>query len=171
MPDFNRDISQLDLVWLPRAKQHAESVGLSERSVINAARYPTHVTVDPSSRVIADRWYAERRRKGDITVIVAFPSGLPPVVWGVYYNLPLNPPTRMRKAAGQSGGGKFATSNREFRKRILEAGLVIRAGGRHDRVETPEGRLITTLPTSPSDHRWIMNATTDIARKGFDLTR
>jgi hypothetical protein len=30
---------------------------------------------------------------------------------------------------------------------------------------------LTTLPTSPSDHRWIMNATTDLARKGFDLTR
>lgn len=171
MHAFNRDISQSDLVWLPRAAEHAESYGLSRYTAERAARYPDHTVVDPSSVIIDDRWYAERRRKGDVTVVVAFPPGLEPVIWGVYYNLPLPPPRRDRVAAGQSGGGKYATTNREFRKRILESGLVIKAGGKHDRVETPEGRLITTLPTSPSDHRWILNATRDFARKGYDLTR
>lgn len=168
---FNRDISQLDLVWLPRATQHADSVGLSRYTAERAARYPDHTVVDPSSKILDDRWYAERRRKGDVTVIVAFPPGAEPIIWGVYYNLPLEPPKRLRKSAGQSGGGKFATTNREFRRRIMEAGLVIKTGGRHDRVETTDGRLITTLPSSPSDHRWILNATRDFARKGFDLTR
>jgi hypothetical protein len=172
MPEtFNRDISQLDLVWLPRAAQHAESLGLSPRSAERAAKYPDHVAVDPSSKILDDRWYAERRRKGDITVVVAFPPGAPPMIWGVYYNLPLEPPKRLRKSAGQSGGGKYATTNREFRRRIMESGLVIKSGGKHDRVETPEGRLISVLPVTPSDHRWIVNATRELARQGFDLTR
>ncbi len=95
------------------------------------------------------------------------------MVWGVYYNLPLQPPTRLRKAAGQGPRpGKVPTTSREFRRRILEAGLVIEMGGSgHYKVMTPEGQYLYAFPASPSDHRWLMNATRDMARKGYDLTR
>ena len=171
MQPFNRDISQLQLRWLDRAHEHAESVGLDTASVLTAAKYPDHTAIDPSTGLIENRWYAERRRKGDVTVVVAFPPGETPIIWGVYYNLPL-PALRQRRPAGAGAAPSYPTTLRELRRRIIEAGYVIRAGGKHDRVETPDGRLVYTLASTPGTNpRTMLNTVKELARKGIDVSR
>ena len=170
MNTFNRDLSQVRLRWLDRALEHVQSAGIESQSALHAARYPDHTTVEPSLPGDGSRWYAERRRKGDVTVIVGFPPGETPIIWGVYYNLPM---PRVRRAAGNGAGGRtsYPTTSRELRRRIIEAGYVIKSGGKHDRIETPDGRLVTTLAGTPSDFRGMMNAVKELHRKGIDVSR
>lgn len=170
MNPFNRDLSQVRLRWLDRALEHMQGAGIEAQSVIHAAKYPDHTTIEPTIPGDSARWYAERRRKGDVTVIVGFPPGETPVIWGVYYNLPML--HQGKRPAGSTGGQRtYPTTSRELRRRIIEAGYVIRSGGKHDRVETPEGRLVTTLAGTPSDFRGMMNMVKELARKGIDVSR
>lgn len=171
-PDFNRDLRPLAndaFQWLPRAEAHLEADGIDRDTVLGAVKYPDHVVIDPSSKIIEGRYYAERRRRGDLTVVIAFPPGQAPIIWGVYRNLPM--PERRLRGPGGTGATRFPTTMRELRKRIVEEGLVIRRGGRHDRVETKDGTFVLTLPSTPSDHRTIPNVIRDAARRGYDLTR
>lgn len=172
MHTFNDDLSQVELRWLDRASDSLSYSGTPAAAVIHAARYPDHVTVDPSSALLAreGRWYAERRRKGDLTVVVGFPPGETPCIWGVYHNLPM-PLQRLPKASTSGGGTKVPTTMRELRRRIVDAGLVIKTGGRHDRVETPAGQFVYSLSITPSDNRGIQNAVRGLARKGYDVSR
>lgn len=169
MNTFNRDLSQTRLRWLDRALESVQSSGSDARTALTAAQYPDHVTIEPPLPGDETRWYAERRRKGDVTVIVGFPPGETPIIWGVYYNLPL--PHRNRRAVGTGTGRNYPTTIRELRRRVIEAGYLIRPGGKHDRVETPDGRLVYTLPTTPSDHRAMLNTVKELARKGIDVSR
>lgn len=169
------DLSKIpSFQWLPRARDFCDIQGIDPTHVEAAARQPTHVTVDPSVKLAKalgqERWPAERRRRGDITVVVAYPPGDYPVIWGVFYQLPL-PPLRDKRSQGAGGGTVIPTTMRELRRRIIAAGLVIKSGGRHDRVETPDGRFIYSLSISPSDHRYFKNVVSELARKGFDVTR
>lgn len=164
------NLTKVDLHWLPRAEYHCQSLGISKFTAETAARYPDHISLDPSMRLIEGRAFTERRRKGDVTVVIGYPNNHPEI-WGVYYNLPLEPRRRERSPGGATGS-KAPTSMREVRKRVLEAGLVIKTGGRnHDRIETPEGRFVAPLPVSPSDHRWMKNLVSQLARKGYDISR
>lgn len=169
MNTFNPDLSQVELRWLDRALESIQSYGRDARSAVHAAKYPDHVQIEPPLPGDGSRWYAERRRKGDITVIVGFPPGETPIIWGVYYNLPL--PHRNVRAVGSGTGRNYPTTIRELRRRVIEAGYIIRAGGKHDRVETPDGRLVYTLPTTPGDHRSMINTVKELARKGIDVSR
>lgn len=165
------DLRGVALRWLPRAEQHAEENKIDPRVVEGAVRYPTSWGVDPSCALIeGDRWYAERRRRGDVTVVVAFPPGEEPVIWGVYHNLPMRHSRARQRAPGSGGGTTMPTSMRELRRRLIDAGLVITSGGKHDRVSTPEGAFIAALPSTPSDVRTIPNLVRDIARKGIDVS-
>lgn len=169
MPQFAQDLTQASLRWLPRAEDHARENRIDPALVEGAAKHPTSVTVDPSVGLLETRWYAERRRRGDITVVVGFPPGESPVIWGVYYNLPM-PHQHARSRPSGNGGTTMPTSMRELRRRLVDAGLIIRSGGRHDRVETPDGSFIAALPSTPSDYRTIPNVVRAIARKGIDVS-
>lgn len=161
-----RDLSTGVIEWHQPARDTAEQFGLDEETVLAAVRSPAHVEVDPSTAY--RDYYVERRRRGDVTAIVAFPDDTrPPIIWGVYLNLPINQ-GKLRKA-GSGSGNTAPTTMRELRRRIVMAGLKIVPGGHHDRVETADGRLVASLPRTPSDHRSIPNALTTLGRKGYDL--
>lgn len=57
------------------------------------------------------------------------------------------------------------TSVAELRTALTKAGLVVKPGGTHQRVETDTGTYIGTLPYTPSDHRNLLNTRSDLARR------
>jgi hypothetical protein len=105
-----------------------------------------------------------------VTVVVALPPDRDPVIWGVYLHLPLE---QKHAGAGPGGGGNVRSvpkTMRELRKRIAATpGLSIKPGGHHDKVVDLNDRVLTTLPSTPSDYRAVANAAATIARKGYDL--
>lgn len=160
-----RDLRTVPLTWLPRAEGFVELNHMDRNLVLAAAKFPQQVVPDPLNN--PERWYAERRRRGDITAIVAYPPGQRPVIWGAYQHLPDDLP---RHSNGGTGGGSTTpTTMRALRRRIVEQGLVIRPGGHHDRVETPDGHLVSALPRTPSDHRTIPNVCAQLRRKGYPV--
>lgn len=57
------------------------------------------------------------------------------------------------------------TSVADLRSALTRAGLVVKPGGAHLRVETRGGAYIGTLPHTPSDHRNLLNTRSDLARR------
>lgn len=161
-----RDLSTTGLTWLPAAREAAQRYGIDELTVLGAVRFPGSVTLDPSS---AHReWTVERRRRGDVIVVVAFPDDRDPIIWGVYMELPME--SSGHKAAGGSTGTALPKTLRELRHRIVAAGLVIEAGRTHDRVVTREGRFLVSLAGTPSDKYTIPNTARQLMRLGFDVS-
>lgn len=154
------------LAWHQPALESANLFGLDERDVEAIVRHPSLVVMDPSNAV--RDWRTERRTRGDITVVVTYPDGSDPIIWGVY--LSLGPTTKTRTSAAGGGGGGYAPKTlAALRKRIIAAGLRIVAGGRHDLVTTKEGVYVASLPRTPSDHRSVPNAWIQIRKKGYDV--
>ncbi len=125
--------------------------------------------MDPST---ATRdWTVLRYTRGDVSVVVGFPEDMPPRIWGVYLRLPLDGTGQKMgtQGAGSTSGSEVPKTMRALRRRIVEAGLKIRSGGAHDRVETEDGKFIAALPITPSDHRTIPNIWTTIRRKGYNV--
>ena len=58
-----------------------------------------------------------------------------------------------------------ATSVKALCKALARAGLRVRPGGAHLRVETAAGVLIGTVPNSPSDRHSLLNTRSDLARR------
>lgn len=57
------------------------------------------------------------------------------------------------------------TSVKALRDALTEAGLHVRPGGAHLRVETPDGVLIGGIPNTPSDARALRNCRSWLARR------
>jgi hypothetical protein len=152
--------------WNEPAADYAESLGLTRHDVEMVACRPRLRAPDPSTPF--REWKTERRSVGDLTVIVTLPPGRPPLIWGVYLNLPLDKKSQPR-GAGQQCGSQAPASLQALRKRIIAGGLRIVAGGRHDRVETREGTFVAALPKTPSDHRTVPNVWQTIQRKGYAI--
>lgn len=57
------------------------------------------------------------------------------------------------------------TSVADLRAALTEAGLVVRPGGSHQRVETADGVRVGTLSCTPSDCRNLRNTRSDLARR------
>ena len=57
------------------------------------------------------------------------------------------------------------TSVKALRDALTEAGLHVRLGGAHLRVETADGVFVGTMPHTPSDHRNLLNTRSDLARR------
>lgn len=160
------DLSTCALRWLPRAIEAAEQLGISTADAEAIARNPRVVTPDPGNPY--REWQAERRRAGDVTVVVALPPDRDPVIWGVYLHLPLDPVRQ--HGAGGGNVRQIPKTMRELRKRIAEnPRLKIKPGGHHDKVVDLDNRVLTTLPSTPSDYRAVANAAASIARKGYEL--
>lgn len=161
-----RDLSTTRLTWLPAAREAAQRYGIDELTVLGAVRFPGTVTLDPSS---AHReWTVERRRRGDVIVVVALPDDRPPIIWGVYMELPMD--AAGRKSAGGGSGSSLPKTLRELRHRIVAAGLVIEAGRTHDRVVTRDGRFLVSLACTPSDRHTVPNTARQLMRLGFDVS-
>lgn len=161
------DLRHAHLRWHPPALGAARDLGLTQEEVEVIARSPQHITIDPSSSY--REWYTERRRTGDVTVVVTFPPDRAPRIWGVYIHLPLPSGQKHRTAGGGNVLSRPKTM-RELRKRIAaHPGLKITPGGHHDRVIDLEGKTVTTLPSTPSDHHSVANTAAAIARKGYEL--
>lgn len=158
------------LDWNPAAQRCAEDFGLAREDVEAIVARPTLTALDPSSTV--RDWRTERRTSGDITVVVTYPPGRAPLIWGVYLNLPLDPVRGSAAAGGSSGtgpGSQIPRTLQALRKRIVAGGLRIIAGGHHDRVETPDGQFVASLPRTPSDQRTVPNVWATIRRKGYNI--
>lgn len=155
-----------DYDWHPPAVDYADQFGLDPRDVAAIIAHPASTAPDPSA--VTRDWPTQRYTRGDITVVVAYPPDRRPLIWGIYLALPLEP-RRSPNGAGTGAGSRIPSTLRGLRQRVVQAGLVIRPGGRHDRVETPDGRLVVTLPLTPSDRRSIPNVWTQLRRKGYDV--
>ena len=165
-----RDLTTCRVRVKPEAMEVARSYGLENEAVSAAVRFPEHVYPDPSSGT--RDWYTERRRRGDITVVVTYPDDEPPLVWGVYLNLPMpdNSSTGSIKAGGK--GTKLPTSERELRKRIAaHPRLHIVPGTKHDRVvDKTTNQVITTISRGKvGDSHSVANAGQTIIRKGYNI--
>lgn len=57
-------------------------------------------------------------------------------------------------------------------RRITDAGLIVDQwpGSGHFRVVTSDGRVLGTIPKTPSDHRWVKNMEASLARAGVRLS-
>ena len=74
------------------------------------------------------------------------------------------------RAAGGGGGQTVAPRTlSQLRQRVVNAGLRIRAGSRHDLVIDTEGNVVAVLPRTPSDHRTVPNVWASIRRKGYPV--
>jgi hypothetical protein len=138
--------------------------------VESAARNPQSVTLDPTT--VSTDTLTERRRRGDLTVVVRYNEALPPIVLGVYMHLPLDGPPERSGPGGVKGSHKrnTPTTMRALRRAILAAGCRLEPGGSsHEKVISPEGRVISSLSNTPSDHRTIPNAVAELRRKGVDI--
>lgn len=160
-----RDLTNTQIDIAPQAMEVAEYFGLTEEHILQICRRPQRIETDPSS---ADReWYTERRRIGDVEVVITYPDRGFPRVWAVYVQT--GSERRPTRTPGGAGGSSMPNTMRELKKRIVAAGLVIKSGGKHDRVEDKDGNFIVALPITPSDNHSIPNATMAIRRKGYDI--
>lgn len=92
--------------------------------------------------------------RGDLIVTVGLALE-PPMVLSVRHRLRDDIRTA-RKPGGV--GTTMPTTMRELRRRAVAAGLKIDPGTAHDKVVDPStGRVVTTLASTPSDHRSIAN--------------
>lgn len=162
-----RDLSRARIDIHPPALESARTYGLDEEKIRAVARQPQLVNIDPSSAT--REWFTERRRSGDIVVVVTYPEGRPPLVWGVYVVTGQEP--HNKRSPGGAGGTSLPTSMRDLRRRIVAAGLVIvaRDNAGHDRVQDQDGKFVASLPHSPSDNRTIPNVARTIMRKGYEI--
>jgi len=54
-------------------------------------------------------------------------------------------------------------------QRLIELGWRLYRGARHQRVESPDGRMTITVPGTPSDHRATRNWISQIRRQGVPV--
>jgi hypothetical protein len=156
---------QLRFDWHEPARESAELFGLSIEDVESIARNPATVKIDPST--VVREWKTERRTLGDITVVVTYPDRSNPLIWGVYLNLDL--PSGKTYAGGGGGQTVAPRTLSQLRQRVVNAGLRIRAGSKHDLVIDTEGNVVAVLPRTPSDHRTVPNVWASIRRKGYPV--
>jgi hypothetical protein len=143
--------------WLPSARDYCREWGVSEDVVNAALAFPQSVHDDVTNQGHAAKVY----RRGDIEVAVGMAFEEPAIL-------------HVRVITGSSGrssrggpvsSGSAPTTVRGMKKYAVEAGLKIRAGTRHDQVIDPvTGSVITTIPSTPSDVRSLLNTYADIRR-------
>lgn len=144
--------------WDPEAVAYADMYGIPYEIVEAAASHPTHTELDPHSTETG--WDILRCRRGDIVAVVGYREPTSPVILHCSVVLPFanSLPRQRTNAAGSGGGSTEPTSMRQLRHQIVARGFVVKAGGRHDRVESRDGEFLCALPISPSDARSIPNA-------------
>lgn len=57
------------------------------------------------------------------------------------------------------------TSVVDLRAALCKAGLIVRPGGTHQRIETADGAFVGTLPWTPSDRRALLNTRSWLAQR------
>lgn len=161
--------------WHPGSREAAEEYGLKPEDVEKIVRSPQTIEWDPTRP--AGSWPAERRSSGDVRVVVAFPPGARPVIWGVYVMSRLHGKVgsaTVGSTAGSSGLSKVPTSMRELKRRLIAKGFTIEADRRagHDKVLLDD-KFFYTLATTPGEYRTLANTWANLRkkaqRKGIDL--
>ncbi len=62
---------------------------------------------------------------------------------------------------------RVARDWRPLVREIEAAGYTVEAGGRHLTVRNAEGKAVHFLPSTPSDHRGLLNNRAELRRKGI----
>lgn len=170
MSQFRTVSADQRLEWSEGVLQAMEEHNLSMADVASIVRNPTSIEMDPSNP--ARDWHTERRRRGDVIVVVTFPPGSRPRVWGVYVMSRMHAGTaRHRKSAGSGAGTTAPTSVREIKRRLATAGFQVQpgTGGGPERILDPDGKFFWSLHTTPSEFRSLANVWSLLRRKA--LTR
>lgn len=154
--------------WDSLAVEYADMFGIPYEIVESAAAHPTYSVMDPHSAEVG--WEIRRNRRGDVVAIVGYRDPAHPVILHCHIITPQTP--RRSSLAGVSGGGGSGTDRpkswRAIRQEIVRRGYQIRPGGKHDRVETPEGRFLMSLPTSAGDQRTLVNVWAEFRRRTIE---
>lgn len=142
-------------LWDEAALEYADMFGVPYEIVEAAAAHPTTSTLDPHS---ADAgWEIRRHRRGDVVAIVGYRDPARPVILHCRVITPGEPYRGHRSNAGSGGGSNDPKSWRQFRMQVIREGFRIVPGGKHDRIEAPNGDFITSIPLSASDIRAVPN--------------
>lgn len=142
--------------WHPPAVEFVDAYGIPRDVVESAAVNPSSTTLDPHGAEVGYR--VERRRRGDVIVVVGFANPDRPAILYVALNLEdLHRVQGTHRSPGGASGSDIPTSMLQLRRRILSQGFAITRGGSHDRVTTRDGEFLVSLPLTPSDHRSIPN--------------
>ena len=160
---MSQTLERVNLDWHEPALESAELFGLTKEDVEAIVRNPISVMADPSAAV--REWKTERRTSADITVVVTYPEGQNPLIWGVYLNLDM--PVGKQHAKGGGGQSVAPRTLSNLRQRIVSAGLRIRPGSKHDLVVDDFDNVVAVLPRTPSDHRTVPNVWVSIRKKGY----
>lgn len=168
------------LAWHEPAEDSAGYWGLTKDDVEAIVRSPETVIHDPVSGAIGREWHTERRRRGDVTVVVAFPDDRAPIIWSVWIaNSILQTPEAALDPHNRGGRGRLhrvepsrpaATSSREFKRRLMELdrGLQIVSVKNGDKIYSREGEYLGTLwaKSTKSD---LLKLQTILTRSGYDV--
>ena len=150
-----------DVSWLPEAVHYAESFGLSQEDCEKILLQRSKPTMDP--RTAETGHLIVRYRAGDVVVVVGHRDKHHPVIMSVWVETGNASRSGSRKQTGS--GSSLPTTMKQLQRRILDDGFKIKHGGSHLRVESEDGELVATLPSTPSDHRSIPNSWTAYLRK------
>lgn len=166
---FRHIDEDVDLVWYEKAVDAADLMGLDIAEVETIVRNPQHVELDPTSAV--REWHTERRRSGDVRVVVTYPPERKPMIWGVYVTSPdlQGSADRQRKGSvsGATGQSNVPTTLREMKRRLITAGLKIESGRTGDRVLDSNGNFVFLLHKTPSEFRSLANMWAQVRRKAL----
>jgi hypothetical protein len=146
--------------WLPAALAFIDEYGIPPEVVESAAARPTTIGLNEDSG--RDGYLIKDHRRGDVTAIVGYRDDQPSILYvRIHTHLDFSRGTTDTAGSGSSNTPK---TMRGVRARIVAEGFSIVAGGSHDRVESRDGDLICSLPTTPSERRSVANSWSDYRR-------
>lgn len=142
------------LTWHAHALDFIDYYGIDQDMIEAVIRRPQRTHEDPSG---ADFGYPVLRyRRGDVEVVVGYEFPTHPMVLYIHLHLPMEPTGGGAKTPG--GRGTTApTTVADLHARIRAQGYSITQGGKHMQVRDGHGALLCVLPSTPSDHRTMMN--------------
>lgn len=147
--------------WYPDASQFIEEWGLSYTDVEDVADHPTTITVNALS---ASKGYpVEDRRRGDVSVVVGLREEQPSILY-VRVHLPISTTSGLGSQQPSGSGSELPRTMRGLRSKIVAEGYRIESGSKHDKVLTPEGDFLCSIPSTPSEHRSVANTWLDFRR-------
>lgn len=142
---FRKLIPGQQFEWSPGAAEVAEQFNLTKSNVEGVVIFPEGIELDPT---MAERdWHTERRRRGDVVVVVTFPERSRPLIWGVYVlsrKNDGNDPKRGSKT-GTTGKSQVPNSFRELKKRAVMAGLKVEPSHRGENIYDPDGNFMLSI--------------------------
>lgn len=156
-----KDKDYADINWQDDAVAYAEMYGLSLEDVEKIVLSRTRPAVDPRSHEVGH--LIVRYRAGDVVVVVGHREKAHPVIMSVWVE------TGQTKGGTKKTGGVQGSnaphSMKDLTKRILAEGFKVQHGGSHMKVMTPEGNLLMSMPSTPSEYRSIANCWSLFLRK------